>query len=337
MLKVIFLSTLAVLLLALGCAGFYITSGFPNAPLSQGTASIIVNLPKGGGSKAIISQLRFHGLLTPTQARLLQMWIRWQHLDRSLQAGEYAFAFNSTPQALVQKMIRGDVVQYAFTLNEGITFADALQLLQKHPAIKKTLVNPSPEEMMRLVGEPGIPGEGLFFPDTYYFPRDFTDVALFRRARLRMQTQLASAWAKRAPNNELKTPYEALVLASIIEKETASDPERTIIAGVLLRRISQNMRLQVDPSVIYGIKKEFTGRLTLSQLKQDTPYNTYLYKGLPPTPIALPGLKSIEAALHPQAGNALYFVAKGDGTHHFSSTLVEHNEAVKKYQLRQPT
>jgi len=318
-------------ILLLGAFFYYLFYQFPHTPLNVYRSSVVVVVPKGSGSKAFIGQLMRQGVLTSWQGRWLRLWLRLKGSDKYLQAGEYAIALSSTPASLTQKLIRGEVVQHAFTVVEGITFAQMLSNMHKHPAIKKTLAGASAQAIMAMIGEP-LFCEGLFFPDTYYFPRDFTDLALLKRAHRTLQLKLAHAWEGRAPNLIVKTPYEALIMASIIEKETAIAQERPIIAGILQRRILKDMRLQVDPSVIYGLKDAFVGRLTSAQLKQDTPYNTYMHKGLPPTPIALPGLTSIEAALHPQEGSALYFVAKGDGTHYFSATLEEHNLAVAKYQ-----
>jgi UPF0755 protein len=323
---------LAAILVLSGIFFYYLIYQFPVYPLNPTNTSVVVTLPKGSGPQHLIKQLQTQKVMTPSQGQLFYLWLRWKKYDKSLKAGEYAIALNNSPNIIAQKLLRGDVIQYAFTLVEGITFQEALRYIQRHPAIKKTLVNASPQTIMTLLGEPNLPCEGLFFPDTYYFPRDFSDVDLLKRARNAMQVKLAAAWQKRSPHSNIKTPYEALIIASIIEKETASDKERAIISCVLQRRIAINMRLQVDPSVIYGLGQDFKGRLTSAQLKQDTPYNTYLHKGIPPTPIALPGLKSLEAALHPQEGTELFFVAKGDGTHQFSTTLKEHNAAVMKYQ-----
>jgi UPF0755 protein len=239
---------------------------------------------------------------------------------------------DTTPRALLEKMIKGQVVQYAIAFPEGGTFTQLLTILAAHPALQKTLPTKSPSEIMGLLGEPTLYPEGLFFPDTYYFTADMSDMDLLRRARKTMEDKLTQAWEKRDPNIRLNTPYEALILASIIEKETGHPEERFLVSGVFQRRLEKNMRLQADPTVIYGVRETFSHRLTREQLKQDTPYNTYMHKGLPPTPIALPSLKAIEAALHPASGAALYFVAKPDGTHYFSATLKEHNEAVAKYQ-----
>jgi len=217
---------------------------------------------------------------------------------------------------------------------EGWTFPYVLEAVRRHGAIRETLAGLSPEVVMERIGEPGVHPEGRFLPETYLFPRGTTDVEVLRRAYRDMATLLAQAWQGREAQVRLKTPDEALVLASIIEKETGQPAERPRIAGVLLRRLQRGMPLQVDPTVIYGLGDRFDGNLRRQDLARDTPYNTYLRPGLPPTPIAMPGRASIQAALHPEEGASLFYVARGDGSHVFSVSLEEHQRAVARYQLR---
>ncbi|HRE30458.1 MAG TPA: endolytic transglycosylase MltG, partial [Candidatus Berkiella sp.] len=239
------------------------------------------------------------------------------------------------PAQLLQKWVKGDVIIHFFTVTEGMTFAQMMRAMQFHPAIKKTLWGQSEQQIMQSLGENGLIAEGLFFPDTYYFKANTTDKTLLLRARKIMSTKLNEAWQKRDLNIAIKTPYEALILASIIEKETGRDEEREKISGVFQRRLQKNMRLQADPTVVYGLKETYNGKITKEHLQSsDNLYNTYRHAGLPPSPIALPGLRSIEAVLHPDKSEALYFVAKGDGTHIFSKTLSEHNQAVAQYLQR---
>ena len=209
-----------------------------------------------------------------------------------------------------------------------------MQELHHHPVIRHTLEGKSNTEIMTALGYPDQHPEGLFFPDTYAFPKGTSDIEFLQRAYKMMQTQLQKEWDNRAPDLPITSSYEALILASIIEKETGAAHERPLIASVFTQRLRKKMRLQTDPTVIYGLGESFDGNIRYRDLKKDTPYNTYLRRGLTPTPIALPGLDAIRAAVHPADSEALYFVSKGDGTHYFSNTLEEHNKAVSKYQLK---
>ncbi len=231
-------------------------------------------------------------------------------------------------------MVAGDVKTYNLTVIEGWTFAQMLDAVRTHPALAHTLAEDAgADAVMEALGQPGQHPEGRFFPDTYQFPRATTDVALLRRAYRRMQRVLAEEWRQRGENLPLDTPYEALILASIIERETGVPEERARIAGVFVERLERGMRLQTDPTVIYGLGDEFEGDLRFRHLRTDTPYNTYTRGGLTPTPIALPSRAAIHAALHPERRGELYFVSTGDGRHVFSRTLEEHNRAVIEYQL----
>lgn len=311
---------------------YFVFFQYPYSPLSASKNAITFTLTPGTSVKGMVKQLQVIGALDPFQAQLFRWWIQFKGASKSLQAGEYIFSYSITPDALLAKLIKGDVVQYSLTFAEGSTFEENLKTISLHPAIKKTVSGKSNQEIMSMLGEPEIAPEGLLFPDTYYFTSNTTDIALLRRARLTMKEKVNVAWEKRDKGVIVQSPYEALILASIIEKEASVKEERYLVSGVFQQRLAKKMRLQADPTVSYGAHKKLGENLTRNDLKQDTPYNTYLHHGLPPTPIAMPGWDAIEAALHPSMSAALYFVAKGDGTHYFSNSLEEHNIAVFKYQ-----
>lgn len=251
-----------------------------------------------------------------------------------IKAGEYAIPAGQTPRRLLERMVAGDVKTYRLTVIEGWTFAQMMEAVRQHRVLEHELPGDADAEaVMAAVGYPDQHPEGRFFPDTYHFPRGTSDVELLRRAHRRMQEVLQEEWADREDDLPIDTPYEALILASIIERETGVPEERARIAGVFVERLERGMRLQTDPTVIYGLGDEFDGNLRYRHLRTDTPYNTYTRSGLTPTPIALPSRASIHAALHPDRRGELYFVSTGDGRHVFSKTLKEHNEAVIEYQL----
>ena len=252
---------------------------------------------------------------------------------RRIQAGEYLLEPGTTPYRMLQKFVRGDVKQYRLAVIPGWTFDELLAALEKHDAIAHTLEGLSPEEVMAELGYPEQHPEGRFFPDTYQFPRGRKDRELLARAYERMEKVLAEEWKDRTEGLPLESPYEALILASIVERETGVPEERARIAGVFVERLERGMRLQTDPTVIYGMGDEYDGDIRYRDLREDTPYNTYTRSGLTPTPIAMPSRAAIHAALHPDRRGDLYFVSTGDGRHVFSETLEEHNKAVVKYQL----
>jgi UPF0755 protein len=233
---------------------------------------------------------------------------------------------------VLERLVSGKTIQYPVTLVEGWTFRQAVDHIAEDPRYGD-LLGKSDADLMAALGRGGEHPEGRFFPDTYAFPRAATGLDVLRRALERMDQVLAEEWAARAPDLPIDSPYEALILASIVEKETGLAEERPAIAGVFTRRLQKGMRLQTDPTVIYGMGERFDGDIRRADLREATPYNTYVITGLPPTPIALPGRAAIHAALNPEPGEALYFVARGDGGHVFSATLEEHNAAVRKYQL----
>lgn len=261
--------------------------------------------------------------------------VKWYARFADLQTirhGEYEFPENISPHGLLVLMNEGRVVQHAITLIEGSTVQQALQTIQSHPLLTPVIAELTEEELAARLGVRNGSLEGRLFPDTYYFTKGSSDWALVERAFQRSVSVLEQEWLRRADGLPYETAYEALIMASIIEKETGVVHERQTIAGVFVRRLQLGMRLQTDPTVIYGLGAEFDGNLTRAHLRQITPYNTYRISGLPPTPIALPGREAIFAALHPAQGDSLYFVARGDGSHQFSSSLEEHEEAVERYQ-----
>jgi UPF0755 protein len=254
--------------------------------------------------------------------------------QRDLKSGEYRFRNGMTARELLDQVVAGRVVEYPLVLVEGWTFRQFLDAIEKAPKLTRTLNGLSPRAIMERLGHHGEHPEGRFFPDTYYYSSGQTELAILANGYDKMQKLLQQEWEKRDNNLPFKDPYEALILASIVEKETGRADERRMIAGVFVNRLRHGMRLQTDPTVIYGMGESFDGNLRLKDLRRDTPYNTYTRSGLPPTPVAMPGKESLQAVMHPVITGALYFVARGDGSHDFSSTLEEHNKAVIKYQMK---
>ncbi len=264
---------------------------------------------------------------------MLRFYARLKALDDQIKRGEYLLHPPLTQSALLRQLVDGDVVTYQVTIPEGLTLAQALAVLAKNPVLTPELEGARDHRLID-IAQGAATAEGLFLPETYRFERGDTDWQIMQRAHAALQRTLEAAWANRAAGLPYETPYEALVMASIVERETGVPAERREIAGVFVRRLMKNMRLQTDPTVIYGLGEGFDGNLRRSHLRDDSnPYNTYRHKGLPPTPIALPGRAAIEAAMHPLPGETLFFVARGDGSHQFSITLEAHEEAVRKYQL----
>ena len=257
---------------------------------------------------------------------------RYKRLDRSIKAGNYEIVSGVTLKSLLDKLTQGDVLQAALTIVEGSTFAELTQALAASPAIAKTASGFSEAELAQKVGVPGGRLEGWFFPDTYYFATGSPDVAVLTRAYRLMQRRLDAAWGRRTADSPLKDAYSALILASIVEKETGRAADRPLIASVFLNRLRLGMRLQSDPTVIYGMGASFDGNLRKRDLETDTPYNTYTRDGLPPTPIALPGQASLEAVVNAPKTDFFYFVSRGDGTSEFSTNLSDHNRAVARFQ-----
>jgi len=253
-------------------------------------------------------------------------------VETSIKAGSYEISRGVSPFDLLSKLTRGDVTQTEIAFIEGWTFRQMRERLDAHPDLRHDSKGLPDAEIMRLIGAPEDAAEGLFFPDTYLFAKQGRDLDVLLRAYRTMQRHLAQEWASRAGGLPYANAYQALTMASIVEKETGRDQDRPLVAAVFVNRLRQGMLLQTDPTVIYGLGEKFDGNLRRRDLQGDTPYNTYTRVGLPPTPIAMPGLASLQAALHPPASQAIYFVARGDGSSQFSRTLDEHNQAVNRYQ-----
>lgn len=299
----------------------------PITTVSAGTIEIV----RGASVSRIAQQLQQAGWLS--HPRIWSWWARYRQLSGKIKAGEYALAPGMSPNQLLQLLTSGNVILHSLTIVEGSTYAELRRALMQRSDIKHTLDHQADAEIMRMLGIADLHPEAQFFPDTYQFAKGISDLEILRMAQQRMQRELNAAWSARSPNLALSTPYEALILASIVEKETALPSERPMIAGVFVERLSRGMRLQTDPAVIYGLGDNYDGNLHKTDLLRDTPYNTYTREGLPPTPICLPGAAALRAAVNPQRTGALFFVAtgKGDGSHHFSRELTEHNAAVQRY------
>lgn len=296
------------------------------------SSPILIAIPPGANFQQITDILMANGLLNKPH---YFKWLAKQNGQASrIRSGEFSIESGFTIGEILEILIAGKTVQYSLTLVEGWQFNQVLELIQATPQLKKTLNYESRDDMMLQLGLPESHPEGLFFPDTYYFPRGMTDRDFLQRAYNRLDQILQEEWLQRAADLPYQGPYQALIMASIVEKETGRANERQAIAGVFVRRLQKSMRLQTDPTVIYAMGPQFDGNIRKKDLGIDSPYNTYKVKGLPPTPIALVGREAIHAALHPASGSALYFVSKGDGSHYFSDTLQEHNQAVATYQLK---
>ena len=289
-------------------------------------------IESGSNIKSIAQDLSLQQIINDPW--LFILLAKLKGVETRVRAGEYQIESGQTADELLELFTRGNSIQYSFTVIEGWSFRQLLAAIAEDPILIHTLQDKTDQEIMNLLGYPEQHPEGLFFPDTYRFPKGTRDIDFLRRSYEVMQNHLRREWEQRAPDLPLKSSYEALILASIIEKETGAAFERPLISAVFTERLRRNMRLQTDPTIIYGLGEAFDGDIRFRDLKKDTPYNTYLHSGLTPTPIALPGLEAIRSALHPAESDALYFVSKGDGTHQFSATLDEHNAAVQKYQLR---
>jgi UPF0755 protein len=306
-------------------------------PLHELNSPIVFEVPRGASLRSVANSLAQRGVLD--QPLVWQLWARVTRKANELQAGEYQLTPGLTPRGLLDLFRSGNVILHSITFIEGSTFRDVRRLLAANSAIKSTLAQKTDDELMAALGEPGVHPEGQFFPDTYRFPRGTSDLDVLKLAHQRLRAELDAAWNAREPDLPLAGPYEALILASIVEKESALPRERPLIAGVFIERLRRGMRLQTDPTVIYGMMETYSGNIRRADLLRDTPYNTYTRPGLPPTPIALPSLGALQAATQPDISGALFFVATGepDGSHYFSKTLSEHEAAVKRYlkKLRQ--
>nr|WP_207202417.1 MULTISPECIES: endolytic transglycosylase MltG [unclassified Pseudomonas] len=292
----------------------------------------LLDVPAGSTPTGTFNRLEADGVLQ--DAFWLRLYWRFNLNGQPLHSGEYRMTPGMTAQSLIGVWQRGEVVQYSLTLVEGWNFRQVRAALAKHEKLEQTLTGLSDTQVMEKLGHPGVFPEGRFFPDTYRFVRGMSDAELLEKAYDRLDDVLAKEWSKRAADVPYTDPYQALIMASLVEKETGVPQERGQIAGVFVRRMQIGMLLQTDPTVIYGLGERYTGKLTRAHLKEPTPYNTYVNAGLPPTPIAMVGREAIHAALNPVPGKSLYFVARGDGSHVFSDDLDAHNSAVREFQLK---
>jgi UPF0755 protein len=302
------------------------------SPLAFSSESLDVELEPGMSARAVSQAVVAAG--AQTSPDLLYAWFRLSGRSRQIKAGSYEFDKDLTPWQLLVDLSAGKESLRRLTLVEGWTFRQVRTALNEHPQLRHDTRDLSDAELMEKLGRPGVHPEGRFFPDTYSFGKNSSDLKVLARAVKAMDQRLARAWARRSADSPLQTPEQALILASIVEKETGSPTDRGRIAGVFANRLRIGMLLQTDPTVIYGMGDKYQGRIRKVDLQTDTPYNTYTRAGLPPTPIAMPGVAALEAAVRPEATRALYFVARGDGSSQFSETLEDHNRAVARYILK---
>ena len=305
--------------------------GFALSPIELASPTVEFSIRPGSTLRGATRQIIEAGLSMPEWKFVLLA--RANGASAGVKAGSYQVSDGVTPLQLVRKITRGEYAQAEILLVEGWNFRQVREALNAHPDLKHGSASLSEAQIMEKLGAPGVRPEGMFFPDTYVFAKGASDLAVLARALSAMKKRLDSAWAGRAPDLPMTDPYEALILASLVEKETGRAGDRTMIAAVFANRLRRKMKLQTDPSVIYGMGEKFDGNLRKRDLVADTPFNTYTRLGLPPHPISMPGLASLEAVMHPARTDALYFVSRGDGTSEFSRTLVEHNRAVAKYQM----
>lgn len=306
-----------------------------NSALQQSlnlTQEKLLDVPAGSSPTGVLNRLQADGVIK--DAFWLRLYWRFNLQGQSLHSGEYRMAPGMNAESLLDLWQKGEVVQYSVTLVEGWTFRQVRAALAKQVKLEQTACELSDTELMAKLGHPDVFPEGRFFPDTYRYVRGMTDVELLKQAYNRLDEVLQEEWEKRAADVPYTDAYQALIMASLVEKETGVPQERGQIAGVFVRRLQQGMLLQTDPTVIYGLGDRYNGKITRALLKEATPYNTYVIAGLPPTPISMVGREAIHAAMHPVAGNSLYFVARGDGSHVFSADLDAHNAAVKEFQLK---
>jgi UPF0755 protein len=327
----------AVVVLAAGAAAawwYMRAERWYHAPLAELTAPVVVEVVPGEPLATVGARLAAKGLIE--HPRLWRIFARLEGKAARVRAGEYAVAPGTSPAGLLDQLVEGRVLLHPITLVEGWTVHEALEAIRASPYVRSLLPRPAEGSLMERLGEPAVAAEGQLFPDTYLVPRGTTDLEVARLAHERMKVELAAAWAARRADLPLTTAYQALILASIVEKESAIGDERPRIAGVFANRLRRGMKLQTDPTVIYGLGEAYDGSLHRRDLLADTPWNTYTRAGLPPTPIALPGRESLRAAVAPLPTGELYFVAtgRGDGRHEFSSTLEAHTAAVARYLSR---
>ncbi|MGH8778582.1 endolytic transglycosylase MltG [Paraburkholderia sp.] len=327
--KCLIVGTALVVLAAAATGGGY---HWATTPLVLSPPDLDVTIKPRSSLRSVTLQLNRGGV--PVESELFVLMTRLLGLQSQLKSGNYEFKNGITPYDVLQKIARGDVNEYVATIIEGWTFRRMRSELDMNPALRHDSAGMTDADLLKAIGAPETStgnGEGLFFPDTYLFDKNTSDLDVYRRAYRLMKLRIDEAWAARAQGLPYKTPYEALTMASIVEKETGKASDRSLVAAVFANRLRIGMPLQTDPTVIYGMGDSYTGRLHKRDLQTDTPYNTYTRTGLPPTPISLPGTASLQAALNPAQTAALYFVSRGDGSSIFSDTLGDHNKAVDKY------
>lgn len=323
------ISVVFVLLFAVSLGVVSYASKALQKPLTISDSDVVYQVKPGASIKRVLADFERLGWIE--QRRIHEIWLRYNQLT-NIQKGEYTLTEELTSEAAIRLMVDGKKILRSVQFIEGKTFRDNLDVLKRNEFIEQTLSNLTKDEILNLVDPELAHYEGWFFPDTYLFEKGTTDLEILKTSHSRMKQILEGAWKEKSEEAEVTSPYETLILASIIEKETGAAFERPMISGVFTRRLQKGMRLQTDPTVIYGLGESFDGNLTRKHLRTDTIYNTYTRNGLPPTPIANPGREAIVAALNPADGTEIFFVAKGDGTHQFSDTLQEHNAAVRQYQ-----
>ncbi|MBT8085096.1 MAG: endolytic transglycosylase MltG [Woeseia sp.] len=331
---VAFTTTAVLVAVLVALVGYWQATRWLATPLELPDEGVEFQIAPGTALATVSAQLAARGVLD--RPRLFTWYSRLSGKASAVHAGEYLLQAGTSPEQLLQKFVSGDVRLHSFTIIEGWTFREMLSAMATVEKLQHTLSYEDWPALLAELGADALHPEGMFLPETYRFPAGTTDVDLLRQAHELLRVTLAMEWSERDEDLPLATPYEALILASIIEKETGRADERARIAGVFVRRLQKRMRLQTDPTVIYGIGVDFNGDLTRRDLRTDTPYNTYTRSGLPPTPIALAGRAAIHAALHPEPGKALFFVATGlgDGSHRFSETKEQHDAAVREYLVR---
>ena len=303
-------------------------------PLDLAAPEVELSIERGTPAAAVAQAWVDAGV--QTSAPLLAQWFRWSGQARQIRAGSYEVEPGVTPRRLLEMMVQGEQTLESVRFIEGWNFRQVRQALARAPHLRQLTAEMDDAEVMAALGRPGLAAEGRFFPDTYLYSRGVSDLTVLKRSMQTMDRHLARIWAERAPGLPLSSADEALILASIIEKETGLDEDRERISAVFVNRLRIGMPLQTDPTVIYGLGEAFDGNLRKRDLRGDTPWNTYVRRGLPPTPIAMPGLASMRAAVRPQATRELYFVARGDGSSAFSESLADHNRAVNRYQRGGP-
>ncbi|CAL61567.1 putative Aminodeoxychorismate lyase [Herminiimonas arsenicoxydans] len=322
--------TLIILLAIVAAAAFVFWAQQPITRNDQPAIDFTIN--PGSGVKSSMQQIENAG--APVQPFLMMVLAQVTGNSTKLKAGSYELKPGTTPSRLLTQLVRGEFAQEALTVIEGWTFRQMREVINANPALRHDTAGLSDQDLMARISSDYKTPEGLFYPDTYLFAKNSSDLQIYKQAHNLMLKRLNEAWLARNPSLPYASPYEALIMASIVEKETGKKSERTMIAGVFVNRLKKGMLLQTDPTVIYGMGDSYKGNIRKSDLLTDTPHNTYTRSGLPPTPIALPGMESLHAAMNPAATDAVYFVARGDGSSQFSANLDDHNNAVNKYQRK---